>query len=59
MLLAFAGRDASTPAVQVPDVSVNNTPSYGPRPEGVSSVVFWYSPTAVQFPAEAHDTEER
>jgi hypothetical protein len=47
---AFAGHDASTPAAQMPDVSVNSSPCEWPE-------LSVYSPTALQFPAEAHDTD--
>src|ERR1039458_1246702 len=51
-----AGSDAATPAAHVPDVSLNSSPwSWRREPPEVSS----YAPTAVQFPAETHDTESR
>ena len=49
---APAGRGASTPGTQVPAVSVSNSPWESPEKSKVS-------PTAVQLPAEAHDTELR
>src|SRR5690349_4036408 len=46
-----AGRDAWTPVAQVPAVSVSSSPCCFPE--------LSYRPTAVQLPAEAHDTDAR
>jgi hypothetical protein len=47
---SVTGGTASIPADQLPSVSVSNSPRKAP-----GAVV--YDPTAVQFPAEAHETE--
>jgi hypothetical protein len=49
---AFAGRAASTPVAHTPPVSDKSKPSVFPA-------VSVYQPTALQFPAEAHDTAGR
>src|SRR5437763_1943832 len=47
---AFAGRLASTPVAHVPAVSVSSSPCAWPEPS-------LYVPTALQLPAEAHETD--
>src|SRR5262249_36557143 len=47
---AFAGRGASAPADQLPAVSVSSSPCW-------LSALSVYAPTALQFPADAHETE--
>ena len=49
---AFAGKGAWVPAAQVPPVWVSSSPWLLPE-------LSQYLPTAVQLPAEAHDTEFR
>src|SRR5437762_2441693 len=49
---AFAGRPASTPVAHVPAVSVSSNPR-------TLDELSLYEPTALQLPAEGHDTESR